>query len=255
MIAIISDVHSNLEALTAVFDCIETKGVQEVLCLGDVVGYGPDPEACIDLVQARCRFCLSGNHDYATLTSPEHFNPLAVEAIRFTKARLAPRPLPLPWQGRRRARWRFLEQQPVRKRETDVLYVHGSPRDDRNEYILETDILYGNIEKIDEIFELTPRLLFVGHSHLPGVITLDFEFLHPPDFNYVFECDPRQKYILNVGSVGQPRDGDSRACFVLVEGNTVTWQRIAYDFRTTMKKMERIGEISREAAVRLEMGR
>jgi len=253
--AIISDIHSNLEALTAVLEHIESKGASEVLCLGDVVGYGPDPEACIDLIQDRCRFCLSGNHDWATLTTPEHFNPLAVEAIEFTRKRLEPGRVRLPWEGRKRARWQFLQELPSRKRETDILYVHGSPRDDRNEYILETDIVYGNIEKIDEIFDMTPRLLFVGHSHVPGIITLEFEFHHPPEFKYTIEFDPYQKYLVNVGSVGQPRDGDNRACYVLLEGNTLTYHRIAYDYRTTMRKMARIGEISREAAVRLEMGR
>ncbi len=255
MRAIISDVHANKEALTTVLEHIDSKGVTDIICLGDVVGYGPDPEVCIDLVEKRCRFCLSGNHDYATLTSPEHFNPLAEEAILFTRARLEPGRFSPPWGSRKKKRWEFLQGLPVRKRETESLFVHGSPRDERNEYILESDIIYGNFEKIDEILSQTPLQLFVGHSHLPGIITEDFEFLHPPSFKYTMELNPNQKYIINVGSVGQPRDGDNRACYVMLEGNAATYHRIAYDFETTMSKMSQIGEISREAAVRLKMGR
>ena len=255
MTAIISDIHSNKEALTAVLEHIESDGASEIICLGDVVGYGPDPEACIDLVRRKCRFCLSGNHDYATLTSPEHFNPLAEEAILFTRARLEPGRFSSLWGARKKARWAFLDGLPVRKREAETLYVHGSPRDERNEYVLESDILYGDFEKIDEILDLTPWLCFIGHSHIPGIITEGFTFLHPEDFDHSMELDPGQKYVINVGSVGQPRDGDNRACYVRVEANCITYHRVEYDFEATMAKMGQIGEISREAAVRLKMGR
>ena len=90
MQAIISDLHSNMEALDAVFEDIEEQGATEIACLGDIVGYGPDPEPCIDIVEERCRFCISGNHDYAVLTRAEGFNPLAEEAVDpvLEKARL-----------------------------------------------------------------------------------------------------------------------------------------------------------------------
>ena len=91
MRAIISDVHSNIEALQAVLADIAQQGAEEILCLGDVVGYGPDPEECIDLIEKMCRFCLSGNHDYAVLTRAERFNPLAEEAVDYTRSVLKPR--------------------------------------------------------------------------------------------------------------------------------------------------------------------
>lgn len=253
--AIISDIHSNREALTATLEDIAKSGASEVLCLGDIVGYGPDPEECIDLVEEHCRFSLSGNHDYATLTFPEHFNPLAAEAIKYTKTVLEPGKFRTPWGSRKKARWQFLQDLPVRKRETETLYVHGSPRDERNEYILESDILYGNYDKIDEIFSMIPRLCFIGHSHVPGIITQDYRFLKPVDYNYQISLEPGQKYIINVGSVGQPRDGDNRASYVIVQEDLIVFHRIAYDFHATMSKMERIGEISKEAAVRLQLGR
>jgi len=176
MRAIISDVHSNIEALQAVLTDIQQQGAEEILCLGDIIGYGPDPEECIDLIEKKCRFCLSGNHDYAVLTHAERFNPLAEEAVDYTRSVLKPAALS---SGRKKARWRFLELLPTRITEGDLFYVHGSPRDDRNEYILESDILFGMADKIRQIFELTPRLLFVGHTHYPGVIDPQVTFRHP----------------------------------------------------------------------------
>ena len=252
MQAIISDVHSNMEALRVVMEDIAKQGVEEVVCLGDIVGYGPDPEESIDVVEEKCRFCLSGNHDYAVLTRAERFNPLAEEAVEYTRNVLKPG---LLRGGRKRARWTYLEEHPTRIQEEDILYVHGSPRDDRNEYILESDIAFGNREKIREIFELTPRLLFVGHSHVPGIIEPDSSFWHPEDNGAAFDLHAGGKYLINVGSVGQPRDNDNRSCYVLFDGNRVIYRCLEYDFRATMKKMEQVGPISTEAAGRLEFGR
>ncbi len=252
MRAIISDVHSNIEALLAVLADIEKQGAEEILCLGDVIGYGPDPEACIDLIAKRCRFCLSGNHDYAVLTHADRFNPLAEEAVDYTRNVLKPASLS---GGHKKARWRFLELLPTRLTEGDLFFVHGSPRDDRNEYILESDILFGMADKIRQIFEMTPRLLFVGHTHFPGIIDPEITFRHPEENASVFDLPPDQKAIVNVGSVGQPRDSDNRACYALVDENRITYRRVEYPFRVTMSKMDRVGPISKEAAGRLEYGR
>ena len=252
MRAIISDLHSNIEALHAVVEDIAEQGAEEIICLGDVVGYGPNPEECIDLVEKMCRFSLSGNHDYAVLTRAERFNPLAAEAVEFTRRALKPSAFSL---GRKRTRWHYVEAMRTRELEDDILYVHGSPRDDRNEYILESDILFGNIDKIREIFGMMPRLLFVGHSHVPGVIDTQFAFRAPEDNDATFDLTPERKFIINVGSVGQPRDGDNRACYVLVDGNRVTFRRVNYDFKKTMEKMVRVGPMSKEAADRLAFGR
>jgi len=252
MRAIISDIHSNIEALRAVLEHIAQEGAEEILCLGDIVGYGPDPEPCIDIVRRMCRFSLSGNHDFAVITQPERFNPLAEEAVEYSRRVLKPTALSV---GRKRGRWRFLEGLPTRVREEDILYVHGSPRDDRNEYILESDIVFGDVEKIREIFELMPRLLFTGHTHVPGIITSEPVFRHPEDDGACFRLEPEEKYLINVGSVGQPRDGDNRACYVIVDGNEITYRRVPYDFKRTMSKMGRVGPLSKEAADRLEYGR
>jgi len=252
MQAIISDIHANVEALTSVLEDIHTAGAEEVVCLGDIVGYGADPKPCIDMVRKHCRFCVQGNHDYAVLNVAEHFNPLAEEAIDFARKELKPSGLSLLGK---KARWHFLEGLPLRKREMDVLYVHGSPRDERNEYILETDILFGNVEKIRDIFDAIPRICFVGHSHVPGIITEEMEFITSEDCAPAFPLEDGTDYIINVGSVGQPRDGDNRACYVVFDGNEVKYRRVEYDFRAAMKKIEDIGPISRNAAIRLEQGR
>ena len=252
MRAIISDVHSNIEALQAVLADIQEQGAEEILCLGDIIGYGPDPEECIDLIEKKCRFCLSGNHDYAVLTHAERFNPLAEEAVDYTRSVLKPAALS---SGRKKARWRFLELLPTRITEGDLFYVHGSPRDDRNEYILESDILFGMADKIRQIFELTPRLLFVGHTHYPGVIDPQVTFRHPDENTAVFDLPPGEKAIVNVGSVGQPRDRDPRTSFVVVTDTQIEFVRLVYDVDTTVKKVEAIAELDNFLGSRLLDGR
>lgn len=252
MQAIISDIHANVEALARVMEDIRECGVQEVACLGDVVGYGPDPKRCIDIVREHCRFSIQGNHDYAVLTAAEHFNPLAEEAVDFARRELKPSGLSLP---SKKVRWQFLKELPLLKREVDVIYVHGSPRDERNEYIMETDILFGNVEKLRDIFDLIPRVCFVGHSHVPGIITEEMEFIAPEDSDFAFHLEEGERYIVNVGSVGQPRDGDNRACYVTFDGDEVKYRRVEYDYCATMEKIAEIGPISRNAAIRLEQGR
>jgi predicted phosphodiesterase len=252
MHAIISDVHANREALETVLQDIHERHIDRIICLGDVVGYGAEPEACIDLVQKECDFCLSGNHDYAVLTAPVQFNAQAEEAVAFTRKRLRPNILSL---RRRRGRWKWLENLPLRREENDALYVHGSPRNERIEYILPADVQYGNIDKIQEILNMIPRLLFVGHTHAPGIFTDSFQYLDPPLFRYRFKLEPNRKYIINAGSVGQPRDGDSRAGYIIVDGDDIMFCRIPYDIQRTMKKVAAIGPISRINAGRLENGR
>jgi predicted phosphodiesterase len=266
MHAIISDIHSNVEALEAVLEDIRSQDIDEILCLGDVVGYGPDPEVCIDIVEKECRFCLSGNHDYATLTKAERFNPLAEEAIDYTRNRLKPAPFKGDWykklvfaRSRLEQRWTWLEQLFLEKRERDVLYVHGSPRDPRNEYILETDVTFGNVEKIEEIFTLTPRACFVGHSHVPGIIQREaerkFDYQYPVDFENVKELEEDKKYVINVGSVGQPRDGDPRACYVILEDGLVRFRRVEYSVERTVEKIYAVTELDNFLGDRLRDGR
>jgi len=213
MFAVISDIHSNLAALRAVLDDIERRGVSEIICLGDVVGYGPNPRECIDLVRERCRFCMMGNHDHAVLYEPTNFNAAAERAAYWTRNVLESEPDVVA----RNRRWEFLARLPVRVQEADVLYVHASPRRPINEYIFPEDV-FTNPQKVLANFErLQGRVCFLGHTHQPGVF-LDDPYFDPPaelaDSPF-FEIDD-ERAIINVGSVGQPRDRDPRASYVLV---------------------------------------
>ncbi|MEW6199486.1 MAG: metallophosphoesterase family protein [Planctomycetota bacterium] len=211
--AIISDIHSNLEALEAVLADIDARGIKEIVCLGDIVGYGANPKECLDLVRRRCRVTLMGNHDHAVLFEPTNFNLPAERACYWTRQLLEEEPDPAV----RRERWKFLGELPVRVKETDVLFVHASPRRPMNEYIFPEDV-FTNPQKVIANFErLDARICFVGHTHQPGVFVDDPYFDPPhelPDSPF-YEMD-NERVIVNVGSVGQPRDRDTRACYVIV---------------------------------------
>ncbi len=211
--AIISDIHSNLEALEAVLADIEARGIDEIICLGDVVGYGANPKECLDLVRQRCRITLMGNHDHAVLFEPTNFNLPAERACYWTRQMLETE----PDREVRRARWKYLGELPVRVKENDILFVHASPRRPMNEYIFPEDV-FTNPQKVLANFErLDARLCFVGHTHQPGVFVDDPYFDPPhelPDSPF-YEVD-NERAIINVGSVGQPRDRDTRACYVVV---------------------------------------
>ena len=128
--ALISDIHGNYEALTAVLEFIGTIEVDEIVCLGDIIGYGPDPIRCLDLVMENCQMTILGNHDQAAIFDPEGFNPVAMRAIFWTREQLEKE------VGEKAdLRWDFLGELPRRHDEGKFLYVHGSPRDPTNEYV------------------------------------------------------------------------------------------------------------------------
>jgi predicted phosphodiesterase len=254
--AIISDIHSNLEALMAVLGDICKQEIEDIVCLGDVVGYGPDPGECLDVVRARCRVVLCGNHDSAVTGGAFGFNRYAREAIDWTRKQLKPGLLSMPAT---RERWDFLSKLPHRHEETGGLYVHGSPRDPVMEYIEEGDTVdlgFGPSDKIVKIFKAISGPCFVGHTHRPGVITSDYIWLSPADVGSDgFALYPETKAVVNVGSVGQPRDEDSRACYVIFDGEKVVYHRVEYDYNRTREKMLKISQLDPKLGDRLEEGR
>ncbi|MFO1052710.1 MAG: metallophosphoesterase family protein [Planctomycetota bacterium] len=229
--ALVSDIHSNLEALNAVLERIDQLGVPLIHCLGDVVGYGADPEACTELVMRRCSWTIMGNHDHGLTHDLRDFNPLASEALHFTRKRLKPG----VFGRRKRVLGEFLAGLPERKDEHGFLFVHGSPRDPIMEYVLRSDGFL-EPEKLAANFALLDRPCFVGHTHWPGWHDLRYRFTQATDEvrELVLGDEPM---IVNVGSVGQPRDGDPRASFVVVDGRRVEFHRVPYDFRTTQAKI------------------
>jgi diadenosine tetraphosphatase ApaH/serine/threonine PP2A family protein phosphatase len=249
MIAIVSDIHSNLEALTVVIAEIDRRGITQVYCLGDVVGYGPNPMECLDLVRARTKVTLMGNHDFAVLYEPFNFNSGAESACYWTRQLFEDDPDP----ARRAEWWKFIGNLPVRAKTNEFVAVHASPRRPVNEYIFPDDI-YTNPSKFVSIFERFDKLCFVGHTHVPGVFLEGPDFYSPDELDYKFELTD-EKAVINVGSVGQPRDRDPRASFVVVTETHIEFVRLVYDVDTTVKKVEAIDALDNFLGTRLLDGR
>jgi diadenosine tetraphosphatase ApaH/serine/threonine PP2A family protein phosphatase len=138
------------------------------------------------------------------------------------------------------------------KREPEFLFVHGSARNPLNEYVFPEDIY--NQRKLERIFGLVEKYCFQGHTHIPGVFTEGYNFQSPDEFDHVYQLGDR-KVLVNVGSVGQPRDGDNRACYVLLDGKTIRYRRVPYDFNQTAEKIYPIPELDNFLGDRLRDGR
>lgn len=236
MKAIISDIHSNLEALRAVLADAAQHSVSEIYCLGDVVGYGPNPRECLEAVM-KCPVVLLGNHDHAVLFDPMNFNPAAERATYWTRSQLE---APIPSRQAADERWAFLGERPKKHQEDGLLFVHGSARNPLNEYVFPEDVYHP--AKLNALFALVDRYCFQGHTHLPGVFIESMEFYSPEELDYEYKLDGR-KILCNVGSVGQPRDGDWRACYILFDGESIYYRRVEYDVETTVQKIREIPEL------------
>lgn len=255
MRAIISDIHGNLEALEKVLADIKSKGADEIICLGDLIGYGPDPASCVDFAR-EWKIVLRGNHDEAVVNEAYGFNPVAREAIEWTRSQLRPG---LFSSGAKKRRWDFLRNLPPMHQEDSFVLVHGSPRDPTMEYILraDTEDLLGEVPaKIRDIFSRFPKVCFVGHTHDPGIITEDSKFISPREMEgSQFSLTEGAKYVVNVGSVGQPRDGDNRACYVTFDGKVIAYHRVPYDFEATKRKILAVPPLDPRIGERLGYGR
>ena len=289
--ALISDIHGNLEALEVVLDDIKAQGITEIFCLGDIIGYGPNPRECIDRVMERCKTTLLGNHDQGAMFDPDGFNIGAERAIFWTRDQLE-NPSD---RVNNEKRWEFLGMLPRSHRQDSFLFVHGSPRNPLSEYIFPEDIY--NHRKMERLFQLVEKYCFQGHTHVPGVFTEGYQFYAPEDIDHEYTLG-EGKVMINVGSVGQPRDGDPRACYVILEdgqdngaspppttadGPTprprssggepdteesipairpaptgpirVTFRRLPYDHETTIQKIYAIPDLEPFLGDRLRQGR
>jgi predicted phosphodiesterase len=259
MFAILSDIHSNIEALTTVLADIEKRGIKTIYCLGDVVGYGPNPQECLDLIIEKTKWCVLGNHDYAVFYEPTNFNYGAEQASFWTREVLEME----DGKSDRDRRWNFLGKLPMRRtlksksgpNSTAIIdFVHASPRRPINEYIFPDDV-YTNPLKVRLLFERVQHVCFVGHTHMPGVFLDEPDFYLPSELNNEYPIIKEEKAIINIGSVGQPRDKDNRSSYVYVKENTVHFVRLEYDFKTTMKKIYAIDQLDNFHADRLQNGR
>ncbi len=224
--AIISDIHANLAAFTAVLDDIESRGgVEKVWCLGDVVGYGPDPHECIELLRQTNHVCVAGNNDWASIGKIDtaEFNPDAAAACHWTAQQLSSTDV------------EYLQNLPLIMQEDDFTLVHGSPREPIWEYLISTGIAKENFAYFKTQFCL------VGHSHVPLVFSCDesgvcsvSQFL-----TNVKLILGNNRLIINPGGMGQSRDSNPQASYAIYDSETrlIRLYRVPYDIRSTQDKM------------------
>ena len=244
--AVISDLHSNLEAITAVLEDIQKEGIQEIYCLGDVIGYGPNPNELLKLTE-KFNFTILGNHDEAVLNGKglDKFNPIATEAVLWTRDVISS-PAVSPELSAKNKNCLISMKKQVKK--DRFLFAHGSAHSNM-EYIMEyRDALksfkYMKQSKID--------VCFVGHSHRPGVFIEGNinKILFDAKEYHLFEKE--KKMIINVGSVGQSRDSNKKACYLIVNGSRFYYRRIEYDVDKTIEKIYKISRLSNYLGDRLK---
>ena len=244
-VAAISDIHANLPALEAVLEAIDAAGVEEIWCLGDVIGYGAEPDECADLVRERCALCLVGNHDLAVLGALDvaSFSEAAAEAVAWTQENVAERTLEL-----------LRELEPIGRRQGVALF-HASPRDPIWEYVL-------SAEQADACMDVQPeRIALIGHSHIslffmrpsPGEQDHDIRGAQSSDDTLLDLGDGC--WLVNPGSVGQPRDGDPRAAWLELDTSeqTARFHRVRYDIERAAASIATAG-LPRRLADRLHVG-
>jgi predicted phosphodiesterase len=240
--AIIADIHSNLAALTAVMENIERGGgVDEIWCLGDIVGYGPEPRECLDILRKTANVCVAGNHDWAAIgkINTAEFNPDAAAANQWTSQQLSDEDI------------EYISNLPLIAQKGDFTLAHGSPREPIREYLLSSGAARENLAYFET------RSCLVGHSHQP--VVFDCNDTENISAKYLLPDSPvttgEGRFIINPGSVGQPRDGNPDAAYAIFdsEQQSIRLHRIPYDISATQKKMQAHGLPVRLAA-RLSYG-
>jgi len=224
--AILADIHGNLDAFRAVLKDIEGRGgVDELWCLGDIVGYGPEPSACLSLLREYPHVCVAGNHDWAAAGSIDtaDFNPDAAAACKWTAGQLTS------------AEKKYLQELPLTATRGDFTLAHGSPRDPLYEYI------FSAVSAEDNLRGLGTAHCLVGHTHVPAVFRSEGGSCRRESLPPVLRLGGRS--IINPGGVGQPRDGDPRASYAIYDdaGRVIYSYRVPYDIAAVQEKMNRAG--------------
>ncbi|KPJ74429.1 hypothetical protein AMJ52_00530 [candidate division TA06 bacterium DG_78] len=239
--AIISDIHSNLEALQAVIKDIKKRRIKNTFCLGDLVGYGANPNECIEMCIKESKYITVGNHDWATLnkTNIAVFNSVAAQAIRWTQKII------------KKSNLNRLKRLPLTHTIDNVLLVHATPRNPT-----QWNYLFSLNEFEAEFSLFDTQVCFIGHSHIPSAVFQDAngytDFLRENPFPLI----KNRKYIVNAGSVGQPRDLDPRACYAIYDGNnnSIEIVRLDYNIPRAQQKIVEAG-LPEILAERLLVGR
>lgn len=223
-IAIISDIHGNLEALQVVLQYLRDQNITEVYCLGDIVGYGANPNECLDLVTRVCSRVIIGNHDHAAigLTNVNYFNDFARVSAYWTYSVLSDdnkkylMSLNFSWQNEK------------------ILLVHATPTEPALWHYVLTDQ-----EAKHEFESFSTAACFIGHSHFPVIFSEKTGYVK----NQKYVLNPRDKYLINVGSVGQPRDGNPKTCFCVYNSDKgeIEYIRLSYDVSLAREKIVMAG--------------
>ncbi|MBI5362197.1 MAG: metallophosphoesterase family protein [Planctomycetes bacterium] len=265
--ALISDLHGNEPALLTAIAHARERGVERYVCLGDVIGYGARPRQALELVMQLCvpgardpgtgaalldGLCLLGNHEYALFHSSEDFNPKARAALDWTREELvrAPATKGLPDY------FDFLGGLAPMACDEVAMFAHGSPRDPVKEYMLPRDAQ--NPGKLTANFARMERsVCFVGHSHVPAVYYEDGTLFRPrgSEGPYDLGFAAKKRSIVNVGSVGQPRDGDPRLSYVIFDGRCIEFLRLDYDHAAAAAAIRAEPDLPEFLAERLSAGR
>jgi predicted phosphodiesterase len=250
-VAILADIHANIEALTTVLDHASSRGITRIVCLGDIIGYGPNPRECLKLL-FRSEVAIMGNHEEAVMFYGEDFNPKAKASLEWTKDEMNSSAYD---RTENYDLWNFLGTMQQVVEDGDVMYTHGSPRVPTREYVVPADAR--NQEKMQGIFDLVKRVCFIGHSHIPHIYSSDFRHAAPENVNHAIDLRKLgdRKVLINVGSVGQPRDGDVRTSYATFDGNVVRFWRLDYDYKKTCEKIYAIEALPNFLADRLLVGR
>jgi len=238
--AVISDIHANLTALKAVLKDIEKRLVDEIICVGDIVGYGARPVECTKLVKTRCRKCVAGNHDWAVLgkTDFSNFNKNARDAISWTIEKLDI------------SEKKYLSELTLKEDFGEFVVVHSTPdRPEKWNYLKhkdQTPLIFSSFKH---------RICFIGHTHVP-MIWIEDSTRRKPEFGKKISLQNENRYIINVGSVGQPRDKDPRACFVVYDDShrNVVFHRVEYDVEKASQNILNEG-LPENFASRLHVGK
>lgn len=250
-VAILADIHSNIEALSKVLEHMAERGIERIVCLGDIIGYGPNPRECLQEL-FRSEVAIMGNHEEAVMFYGEDFNPKARASVEWTKDQLNSGEYD---RTENYDMWNFLGTMQQVVEDGDVMYTHGSPRVPTREYVVPQDIR--NREKMQGIFDLFQRVCFIGHSHVPHIYTSDMKHASPESLGGAIDLRKLgdRKVLINVGSVGQPRDGDKRLSYVTFDGHVVRFFRLDYDYQTTVEKIYAVEQLPNFLADRLLVGR
>ncbi|MCK4577090.1 metallophosphoesterase family protein [candidate division WOR-3 bacterium] len=240
-IGILSDIHSNLEALNAVIESAKEQNVDEYICLGDIVGYGANPKECIDIIKGLTTKIVAGNHDYGVcgLTNISYFNDVAKKAIEWTKETITQDYID------------FLKSLPLVLEYKEGLFVHSTPSyPDSWNYILSMYDAKREFKFFDQNF------CFIGHSHQPVTFSINSEEEIGASIDDTLICVDSKRYIANSGSVGQPRDGNPKASYLIydIEKKSISFSRVLYDIRKCQTKILDAG-LPPFLAQRLEIGR